>query len=134
MLGKIVLAATVSVACSAGVALAQGGGAGSWVFHSPAKGNCPALDTYIARDGANLSGTVTTEGAQKVSRISGKLDSSNKFKMDVTPIDAGAPKGTITGSVEPTAGVLTAQISGTNCWDGTRKLRFMPRDMFDMGG
>ena len=134
---KLLLTAIFISGSGLNVALAQGGGgfAGSWVFHTPEKPGCPALDVYIARNGSVLGGTATVEGAKKVSRITGSIDGSNKFHMTVTPIDAGAPKGTIDGVSQPDAGVVTAQIKGAGCYDGTRKIRFMPRDMFqDMGG
>ena len=48
----------------------------------------------------------------------------------MTPVDSGAPKGTITGHSNPSSGAVTSTISGSGCNDGPMKVVFMPRDMF----
>ena len=99
----------------------------------PDKPGCPGFSVHVARTGNVVSGTAMRDGVSKISTLSGSVDALNRFKVAITPVDAGAPTGTVEGVIAPAAGTVTGTLSNAGCNNGPILMRFMPRSFSSSG-
>lgn len=132
----LALAATAFAAsASLGVAFAQQaatvaetGGSGTiavWDAMFPGTtGTCRALDIHVIRNGSMITGTAAEGDMLDISRVRGTSDSNEVFAITVAPSQEKGPTGTIAGSVDAKAQMVSATLTGFGCHDGTVKVRF----------
>ena len=83
-----------------------------YVFHSAARGGCPALDWHIV-SGADgqLQGMISWNDMKSMAHATGTIDQSRNFKMTATEVGGAERTATVTGKAESN-GFLTADIVG----------------------
>jgi len=90
-----------------------------WTLHEPDKVACPGITVMVTRSGNALLGTATNSIAGASSKITGSINRSNAFVIKLTPTTSGGPVGTITGTLNTSAGIIKASLKGSGCTDGT---------------
>lgn len=134
---KNLIPAVVTLASALALSACAGGNSGYVVdgyANFPSKSGCPGFSVHFARTGNQLTGTAMRDGIDKISTLSGSVDALNRFQASLTPVDAGAPVGKISGVVSPAAGVATGTITDAGCNNGPAQIRFMPRNLGVGGG
>ena len=85
-----------------------------YVFHSGPRSGCPGLDWYIvAEPGDALIGFIAWNNMQSLARATGTLDRrAGTFEMTAHEVGGQDRTVTVTGTVSPTSGWLTADVQG----------------------
>jgi len=125
------LGASLLVAAGTGAAFAQGANMGAWEIRRPDKPGCPGFTLQIARTNNALAGSAWSGGTQvgetpKLSRVMGTVGADGKFSLKITPLEAGAPQGELTGQGNVNTGYIKSTLTGSGCHDGTMTLRVAP--------
>jgi hypothetical protein len=93
---------------------AQGINMGVWDLRLPGKPGCPGITFQIARTNNMLGGAAWTGGREiddmpKISKVQGQVGDDGNFTFTLTPLEAGAPQGAVSGHSElATAEVITS--------------------------
>ena len=72
-------------------------------------GNRPGA---CAPSGSGGTGTAASDGATRLSKLSGTIDGVRRFSITLTPVDRGGLSGTLEGTVATEAGSTTSHIMG----------------------
>jgi hypothetical protein len=84
-----------------------------YVFHSGPRSGCPGVDWYIvAEAGDTLTGFIAWNNLQSLARATGTLNrQAGTFEMTAHEVGGGTELS-VTGTVSPTSGWLTADVQG----------------------
>ena len=87
-----------------------------YVFHSGPRSACPGVDWYIvAEAGDTLTGFIAWNNMQVLARATGALDRrAGTFEMTAREVEGQGRTATVTGTVSPTSGWLTADVQAEN--------------------
>jgi hypothetical protein len=85
-----------------------------YVFHSGPGSGCPGVDWYIvAEAGDTLAGFIAWNNLQSLARATGSLNRrTGTFEMTAHEVGGQDRTVTVTGTVSPTSGWLTADVQG----------------------
>jgi acyl dehydratase len=85
-----------------------------YVFHSGPRSGCPGVDWYIVAEvGDTLTGFIAWNNMQSLARATGTLNRrTGTFEMTAHEIEGQDRTVTVTGTVSPTSGWLTADVQG----------------------
>ena len=116
---RLIAAGLLALTAAAGVATAQKPPfklpAGRlYVFHSGPRSGCPGLDWYIvAEPGDALIGFIAWNNMQSLARAKGTLNRrAGTFEMTAHEVGGQDRTVSVTGTVSPTSGWLTADVQG----------------------
>ena len=84
-----------------------------YVFHSGPRSGCPGVDWYIVAEvGDTLTGFIAWNNLQSLARATGTLNRRvGTFEMTAHEV-GGRTELSVTGTVSPTSGWLTADVQG----------------------
>jgi len=114
---RLIAAGLLALTAATGVATAQKPfrlPAGRlYVFHSGPRSGCPGVDWYIvAEAGDTLTGFIAWNNLQSLARATGTLNRrAGTFEMTAHEV-GGRTELSVTGTVSPTSGWLTADVQG----------------------
>lgn len=95
-------------------ALAQAVQGNVYVFHSQPTGGCPTLDWHVVvGPNHSLSGMIAWDDMKAMARVTGTVDSDNKFTMTAQEVGGQARSATVSGMVRKD-GWLVANVKGPN--------------------
>ena len=85
-----------------------------YVFHSGPRSGCPGVDWYIVAEvGDTLTGFIAWNNMQSLARATGTLNrQAGTFEMTAREVGGQDRTVTVTGTVSPTSGWLTADVQG----------------------
>jgi hypothetical protein len=85
-----------------------------YVFHSSPRSVCPGIDWYIVAEADDtLKGFIAWNNMQSLARATGTLDRrAGTFEMTAHEVGGQDRTVTVTGTVSPASGWLTADIHG----------------------
>lgn len=109
--------ALAATAACGGAALAQNFPPGRiYAFHSPAQGNCPAMDWHIVTEAnGTLEGMISWNGMQDMAKATGTYNAqAGTFQMSAKEVGGQGRTATVNGTVDNNTGWLTANIQGAN--------------------
>ena len=87
-----------------------------YAFHSPAQGNCPAMDWHLVTEGnGTINGMISWNGMQNMAKATGTYNAqAGTFQMAAKEVAGQGRTATINGTVDNNTGWLTADIQGAN--------------------
>ena len=87
-----------------------------YAFDSSAQAGCPGLNWHmVLGEGGALSGLIGWNNMQSVARVSGSVSLQTRtFQGTAAEVGGQGRTATLTGTVDPTSGWLTANIQGPN--------------------
>ena len=85
-----------------------------FAFHSSAQGGCPGLDWHIvAGENGELSGMISWDNMEHMAKATGSV-SGGKVQMTATEVGGQGRTAQINGTVSPSTGWFTVNITGPN--------------------